>query len=562
MLPAELVDCLPGSLPLLFGLFLTALLAVFFAPYILDRHRLRSYPGPFLARFSDLWLASQVWKSHRSEEVHRLHKKYGKCRFLRIGPNHVSVADPAAIPILYSHSNPLMKSDFYDGFTTFRTPGIFVERDRVAHARKRRVVSHLFAPKTVKAFEPAVQNYVGQLVRQWDRLCKNADAQSVSVMSGVLGSMTWRAYDGCVWFDCMPWLNFLSFDTIGDLAFGKAFGMVESGKDIARVAKDYTDAMRTYNAKQELPEWTPAYEEEEIPAISSLKERSKYMIFVGTLPKSLRGIMRFLRSRDHQVMALRRIMSMATSSVARRIRAGREQDRDDFLARLLQARDDDGNPLSPDELSSEAQTLLTAGADTISNSTCATVFWIARAPPVKARLQAELDATLGISSTDLGSPVAPIDKIEHLPYLNAVIDEALRIHSTVAAGLPREVGPGGLNVLGHFFPEGAVLSVPTYSAHRDESIWAPDPDAYRPERWIEADKEKREAMNKAFIPFSVGPRACVGRNLAKIQLLINVATIFRCYDVVLEKPHDPMPVHDDFTRKVIECFIGLKRREI
>ncbi|OCH87964.1 cytochrome P450 monooxygenase pc-bph [Obba rivulosa] len=537
------------------------LFAACFLPYVLDRHHLRSYPGPFLAKFTDLWLAYKVWEARRSAEIHLLHKKYGP--FLRIGPNHVSIADPAAIPVLYSHSNPLLKSDFYDGFTSFRATGLFVTRDRAVHARKRRIVSHLFAPKTVKSFEPAVQNYVRGLLSQWDNLCENAEiSRSTAIVSGTLGSMPWQVYDGRVWFNCMPWLNFLAFDTIGDLAFGKPFGMLESGKDIARVAKDYKDAMRSYNSKEYLPEWTPAYEEEEIPAVSSVNARSEYTILVGTLPRWMRRMVWKIGNKNPQTADMRRIMSMAASSVARRIRATGEKDRDDFLTRLLQARDDNGNPLSPDELSAEAQTLLIAGSDTISNSTCATIYWVSRDPSVEATLQAELDKALGDISADMDGPIAPIDKIEHLPYLNAVVDEALRIHSTVAAGLPRDVPPGGITVLGHFFPEGTVLSVPIYSAHRDEHVWAPDPEAYRPERWLEADKEKKDAMNKAFVPFSVGPRACVGRNLAKMQLLINVASIFRCYDVALQKPNEPLPVSDNFTRKPMECYVGLKRREM
>lgn len=91
-----------------------------------------------------------------------------------------------------------------------------------------------------------------------------------------------------------------------------------------------------------------------------------------------------------------------------------------------------------------------------------------------------------------------------MPYLEAVINEGLRIHSTSGLGLPREAPPGGLTVCGRIFPEGTILSVPTYTVHRDTEIWGDDADVFRPERWIERDKNE---LQKAFNPFSFGPRS-------------------------------------------------------
>lgn len=75
-------------------------------------------------------------------------------------------------------------------------------------------------------------------------------------------------------------------------------------------------------------------------------------------------------------------------------------------------------------------------------------------------------------------------------------------------------GGGGLTVLGKTFPEGTVLSVPTYSLHRDEGVWGEDADVFKPERWLEgseqgqgAEKEGRgQELGRGFNPFSYGPR--------------------------------------------------------
>ena len=131
---------------------------------------------------------------------------------------------------------------------------------------------------------------------------------------------------------------------------------------------------------------------------------------------------------------------------------------------------------------------------------------------MQAKLQAELDTAL--ASVD--SEVAPYDVVKDLPYLDAVIHEGQRLYSTVGAGLPREVPPGGATILGHYFKEGTTVSVPLYTLHRDESVWGPDAAEYRPERWLEASPERKKLMMDSFAPFSIGPRCdtqCIVKNV-------------------------------------------------
>ena len=100
--------------------------------------------------------------------------------------------------------------------------------------------------------------------------------------------------------------------------------------------------------------------------------------------------------------------------------------------------------------------------------------------------------------------MATYEGVKRLPYLEAVINETLRIHATSGIGLPRLVPDGGLTVCGRFFPAGTVLSVPTYTIHRDKAVWGEDVDDFRPERWFEQDKN---LVQKTFNPFSFGPRS-------------------------------------------------------
>ena len=133
------------------------------------------------------------------------------------------------------------------------------------------------------------------------------------------------------------------------------------------------------------------------------------------------------------------------------------------------------------------------------SSSCAIAYYLAANPEVQHKLQEELDAALG----GVDDPVISYEQAKRLPYLEAVINEGLRIHSTSGLGLPREVPPGGLTVCGRYFPEGTILSVPTYTIHRDPGVWGSDVDIFHPERWFERDKTE---LQKAFNPFSFGPR--------------------------------------------------------
>ena len=138
------------------------------------------------------------------------------------------------------------------------------------------------------------------------------------------------------------------------------------------------------------------------------------------------------------------------------------------------------------------------------SSSCAITYWLARNQAAQRKLQAELDAALSTLDADADEDqIATFEQIKRLPYLEAVINEALRVHTTLGVGLPREVPEGGLTVYGLFFPEGTVLSVPTYTIHRDREVWGEDVEAFRPERWLERD---RALLQKAFNPFSYGPR--------------------------------------------------------
>ena len=407
-------------------------------------------------------------------------------------------------------------SEFYDAFVSIQR-GIFTTRDRAQHTRKRKIISHTFSPKSVGQFETYIHGNLDLFTQQWDRLIAEADTA-----------------DGSAHIDCLKWFNYLAFDIIGDLAFGGPFGMLGRGADLAEVRPS--------------PDSPPIYG----PAIEILNRRGEVSATLGCLPQ-LQPWASYLPDPffSRGLSAVKSLAGIAIARVKNRLENPPAVERLDVLARLMQGKDDKGEPLGREELTAEVLTQLIAGSDTTSNSSCAVLYYVCRTPGCLSKLQAELDAAL-----PLGERVPTYDAVRDLPYLGAVIHETLRIHCTSGIGLPRLIPAGspGVTLKGRHFPAGTVLSVPTYSVHHSREIWGEDADDFVPQRWERLTPRQKNA----FIPFSYGPRACVGRNVAEMEMKLIVASWARRYDVYLRQDH--MDTREGFLRKPLALEIGMRRR--
>ncbi|KAJ6633705.1 Benzoate 4-monooxygenase bphA [Pseudolycoriella hygida] len=504
-------------LSLSFWLFVLLFLAVryYILPWIRN-HNIRNIRGPALAAFSNLWLLYYCRKGKRYLAVDEAHKKYGT--LVRIQPNHVSIADDEAINSIYGHGNGFLKSyficsDYYDAFVSIRR-GLFNTRDRAEHTRKRKIVSHTFSMKSVVQFEQYMLNNLEIFLSQWNRLSNLARGDYCRI-------------------DALPWLNYLAFDIIGDLAFGAPFGMLEKGEDVAEIRVS--------------PDAPPSY----ASAIDVINRRGEVSGTLGCLP-SLIPYAKYIPDSffTKGVESIGKLAGIAIARVKERLANAQNIDRVDLLARLMEARDENGEKLGREELTAEALTQLIAGSDTTSNTSCALLFHTLKSPEVVSKLQKELDEAL----PEPGVPTYQL--IKDLTYLDSVIKETMRVHSTSSLGLPRVVVGDGLTLNDHFFPAGTVLSIPSYTIHHSKKIWGEDADDFRPERWTTLT----ERQKKAFIPFSFGPRACVGRNVAEIEMALIASTIFRNFEFQLEQ--DVLETREGFLRKPLFLKVGMRKRKI
>ena len=227
--------------------------------------------------------------------------------------------------------------------------------------------------------------------------------------------------------------------------------------------------------------------------------------------------------------SVQHLHGMAVAAVTKRLDASEKSsrivgERSDILEMLLQSKDTDGHPMDREELISEALTQLIAGSDTVSNTACACIYWILdgeRRNPgsVIPQLQAELDGAIPQNDS-----IASHKDVINLPFLRQCINEAMRLHSTSAIGLPRIVTAShGVGLDENHFPQGTVLSVPSFTIHHDADIWGEDVEVFRPERWANLSPRQKVCFN----PFSYGPRACVGQNVALMEFGIDCGDHFQ-----------------------------------
>jgi benzoate 4-monooxygenase len=255
--------------------------------------------------------------------------------------------------------------------------------------------------------------------------------------------------------------------------------------------------------------------------------------------------------------AAQSLASIGIAAVEKRKRAKVDPSRKDILYYLLAAKDPDtGSDLPDSELKAEALTQLIAGSDTTGNTITHVIDMLIRHPDKYKKLQDELDRAYPDPLP--ADHVAMFVDCKDLPYTEGVIYETLRLRTTVSVGLPRVVPPGGAVVCGEFFRGGAILSTPTYTTHRDPRVWGADALEFRPERWSGQD---RAELEKNFLGFSYGPRACIGRNVAFMELKKTVATIFRRFEYRHIYPEKDTSIREGFHLKCQELPVFVSRRK-
>ena len=251
-------------------------------------------------------------------------------------------------------------------------------------------------------------------------------------------------------------------------------------------------------------------------ALDDVMARSRTLIIPGSqvldrLPlPSVRRAQRAMERLDEVV-----------AGVVERHRSSGGADRDDVLAMLLAARDDDGDGtgMSATQVRDEVMTLLLAGHETTAMALTWTWWLLARHGDVAADLRAELARVLGGRDPSY-------DDLPDLALTRAVVAESMRLYPP-AWVFGRQL-LDDLEVDGARLRAGSVVLVSAWVLHRDARWWS-EPEHFRPRRWLDAagrfDEEAPGQPRDAYVPFGMGQRICVGRDFAWTEAVLVLATL-------------------------------------
>ncbi|KAB8270076.1 cytochrome P450 [Aspergillus minisclerotigenes] len=492
---------------------LVGVIAALVSSYIIHQiwfHPLAQYPGPFLAKLTRFYTVYQAFRSNRHADLYNLHKRYGK--IVRYGPNHISINDPQALEPIYGHQANVQKAKWYSSFFSV---SIFNAIDKSVHARKRRVMSQAFSDQALRDMEP----HVLSAIRDWCHAL--GDGTQENPCSSAVDGWS-KPRDMAHWSACMV------FDVLGEICFGKSFGTSSSDEN------HFFFPLMALNVR--------------------------ILNICGQMPVLRRiGVEGFLRRGT--AADRKRQISFSRKQLMDRLAVDmKSTKRRDIVYFLQQARDPEtGEGYSQAEMMGEATLLLGAGFDTANTALAATFYFLCKHPEVLTRLTSEIRNAFSDVESIVSGP-----SMQKMTYLRACLNESMRLCPPVPMDLPREVLPGGLRFMEHYFPAGTVVGVPTYSLHHNDAYFD-EPFLYDPSRWflrgsadLEGEGVSAETLSRqkeAFAPFSIGPRACIGRSIALMELEVGLARALWLYDMRLAPGMEQVGVGPEGEYKIRDNFI-------
>ncbi|KAH8765545.1 putative benzoate 4-monooxygenase cytochrome P450, partial [Diaporthe sp. PMI_573] len=439
-------------------------------------HPLSSHPGPKLwaaSRIPWCWYQMRGLLNHRLAELHQVHGPV-----VRVAPDEVSYTSDTAWKTIYGQRSAEMAKD--PVFSLSKPSGAqdLLTADRETHARQRRLLAHAFSEKALREQESILTMYAS-------RLCEELHSHSR------FGPV-----------DMKDWYTFASFDLIGDLAFGQDFGCLAKGKATPFVAAISSGA-------QEL----------------TLNQMLKYygLLPFARISRSL-WTMKSISSAGRVVGAREENMRRAVEVVRGRVSRGPTADRKDFWHYVLQNLKDENElghgsemakrGMSEPEMYANSFSITIAGSEGTATALAGATFLLLRHP---GQYQRAVDEVRRAFHTEAEMTSRRISA--RVPFIEAILQEAMRLYPPVSITMPRRVPEGGAIIDGRFVAAGTTVGVNHLSCYRSSHNFEDAMDFW-PERWLRVDGKDANSSDNfgAFQPFSFGPRSCLGKNLARAEM--------------------------------------------
>ena len=348
--------------------------------------------------------------------------------------------------------------------------GLFIS-DQDVWRRRRKIVAPIIHTSRLPEFAPVMIETACETVEEWQARGEGAQIDALAEMAHLTAEIICRTIFG------------------RELGHGYANEIVESFSDYQRHI-DQIDLPWLFG----LPEWLPR----------------------------LRG-----RAVRRSVRRIHAVLDEIIDGYQARERQGETS----VIGGLLEARDEDGSPLSKDAIRNEAAVIFMAGHETTANTMAWAWYLISQAPWVVKRLQEELE-------TVLAGKAPTLQDVPRLVYARAIIEETMRLYPPVPI-LAREAMAaeklGDLEVR-----KGALVLVVPWLLHRNPTLWS-KPDHFQPERFLPGGDGANQSKY-GYIPFSIGPRICAGMTFGLNEAILCLAVLAQKFELKLAEGEVVAPV--------------------
>ncbi|KAK9366241.1 cytochrome P450 [Lipomyces kononenkoae] len=456
------------------------LLKFYHLVYNIFLHPLKHFPGPLFAAATTWWKTYiEVYAQQSMTDVlEELHARYGDV--VRTGPNELHFSDPAAYNDIYNSAARWDKEEsLYRCFGEDRSSFGFLTY--IESKQRKDVLQPLFSRRAIVKMQGLIREKIDHLA-------------SVLTTRDAAG----KSSDLFFAFRCF------TLDTITEFCFAKSIDAMDAPEFKAPIVQ----AMEAAN-----------------PTFILFKHFALFRKLIFSLPPSL--AMK-LSPETAGLTQLRVILGQQVKEVCANQENLAKASHPIIYSRLLDPAAQNGRPIPvPGSLHEEAQALMFAGTDTVGNTLMIGFFHILEQPALQVNLRQEVCQVW----PELSQP-PDFETLEKLPLLTAAIKESLRMASGVTTPLPRVVPQSGATIGKYSVPAGTIVGMSSVFVHYSAEIF-PEPNKYDIERWLERGATGK-SLDQWLIPFSKGPRSCLGINLAWCELYLAFAMMLRRFDMKLD----------------------------
>ncbi|KAJ6045244.1 uncharacterized protein N7446_003446 [Penicillium canescens] len=374
----------------------------------------------------------------------------------------------------------------------YRRDNVFSQTDNAKHERRRKQMAPGYSGRENINLEGSVDEQVQDFLNLIRSKYISSDRSVVPM-------------------DLAKKVQYFTLDVISSVGLGKSFGMLQSDQDVDDYLQSSEEGLAIGNAALAM-------------GFSWITQAPFIGRFIAPSPKDNNGF--------------GKMMAACFRLVDERA-AGSTDERSDMLASFMR------HGLEGNELRTEALEQIIAGSDTTAGAIRGILLHLMTNPRVYLRLQREVDDGVRCSRAPrIGEGPISAAQARKLPYLQAVICEALRVWPPVTNIFPRDVPPGGDTIVvdgqSVFLPGGICIGYSAYAMHQSEKVYGKDAKAFRPERWLESDPAKLSVMVRTNqLIFGHGKFQCLGKTVAEIEIGKVIFELLRNFDLALINPTRP-----------------------